>query len=140
MCVHTNLPIPHTKQDCEKYIRELGGSTLEFQDNYLAWENPGIGRYLVFLAIEGIVFFALVLLIEYRVFHAITRIFKPVNPIVGFVSEESSLADDDDVLAEKTRVMVPERINDVLVIKELSKVFAGNGRKFLFHLAVPNIA
>ena len=133
MCVHTNLPLPHTKQDCEKYIREIGGKTLEFQENYLAWDNPGIGRYLIFLAWEGIVFFALVLLIEYGVFRACARFLaRGYASIVGLVSQEPLTADDDDVLAEKERVMTAQ---DVLVIKELTKVFAGKSRKFFFGLS-----
>ena len=129
-CVNTSSRFPHTKQDCEKVTRELGGNTLEFQENYLAWGNPGIGRYLIFLAWEGIVFFALVLLIEYGVLPACARFLaRGYASIVGFVRQEPLTADDDDVLAEKERVMTAQ---DVLVIKELTKVFAGKSRKFWF--------
>ena len=132
MCVHTSLPIPHTKQDCEKLIREIGGKILVFQENYLAWDNPGIGRYLIFLAWEGLVFFALVLLVEYGVFRACARFLaRGYASIVGLVSQEPLTADDDDVLAEKERVMTAQ---DVLVIKQLTKVFAGKSRK-LFGLS-----
>ena len=131
MCVHSKIPfVPHTKQDCEKFIRKLGGSQLAFQDNYLAWANPGIGRYLIFLACEGIVFYALVLLIEYGFFKSCKHVFvRGYSSVVGSVYRESSVADDDDVLAEKDRVMTSQ---DVLVIKELTKVFAGKSRKSVF--------
>lgn len=126
-CVHTSSRFPHTKQDCEKVTRELGRKTLEFQENYLAWDNPGIGRYLIFLAWEGIVFFALVLLIEYGVFRVCARFLaRGYASIVGLASQEPPTADDDDVSAEKERVMTAQ---DVLVIKELTKVFAGKSRK-----------
>lgn len=147
MCIQANLPppYPHTKQGCEKSIRKLGGNVLEFQENYLAWDNPGIGRYLIFLAWEGIVFFALVLLIEYGVFRAcrrfLARVLHACTPFsargyvnVGVVNEESILGDDDDVLLEKARVMTSEDISDVLAIKELTKVFPGKNRKFCFIL------
>ena len=131
MCLHTNLPYFHpTKAECEKLIREYGGSQLEFQENYLSWDNPGIGRYLVFLALEGIVFYALVLLIEYGVFNRLTGIFRCSFSTVGLRSEESSVADDDDVLEEKRRVMSSENMDDVLAIKELTKVFSGNGCEY----------
>ena len=120
----------HTKAECEKLIREYGGSQLEFQKNYLSWDNPGIGRYLVFLALEGIVFYALVLLIEYGVFNRLTGIFRCSFSTVGLRSEESSVADDDDVLEEKRRVMSSENMDDVLAIKELTKVFSGNGCEY----------
>ena len=131
MCLHTNLRYFHpTKAECEKLIREYGGSQLEFQENYLSWDNPGIGRYLVFLALEGIVFYSLVLLIEYGVFNRLTGIFRRSFSTVGLRSEESLVAEDDDVLEEKRRVMSSENMDDVLAIKELTKVFSGNGREY----------
>ena len=137
MCLHIKLPDFHpTKAECEKLIREYGGSQLEFQKNYLSWDNPGIGRYLVFLALEGIVFYALVLLIEYGVFNRLTGIFRCSFSTVGLRSEESSVADDDDVLEEKRRVMSSENMDDVLAIKELTKVFSGNGREYNWRVFV----
>ena len=129
LCVATYHGVP--RKFCEADIRKLGGDELQFQDNYLAWDNPGIGRYLTFLAWEGIFFFALVLLIEYRVFDTCTRFLARLRSYSTgvFTVEESGLADDEDVLAEKERILMSEDNDDVLVIKELSKVFAGNGRK-----------
>ena len=130
-CLHTNFPFFHpTKAECEKLIREYGGSQLEFQENYLSWDNPGIGRYLVFLALEGIVFYSLLLLIEYGVFNRLTGIFRRSFSTVGLRSEESLVAEDDDVLEEKRRVMSSENMDDVLAIKELTKVFSGNGCEY----------
>ena len=128
MCVAT-FSVP--RKYCEEEIRKLGGDNLQFQDNYLAWDNPGIGRYLIFLAWEGIFFFALVLLIEYRVFDACTRFLARLRSYSTgvFTMERSTMADDDDVLAEKERILTSEDNDDVLVIKELTKVFSGNGRK-----------
>ena len=139
MCLHTKFPIPGfvpTREFCEKEIRKIAGDELVFQENYLSWDNPGIGRYLIFLALEGIVFYTLVLLIEYRVFStcsdACSRFFTRMRSYAAKVItiEDSTLADDDDVLAEKERVMKSGDKDDVLVIKELTKVFFGNGRKF----------
>ena len=131
MCLHTKSSLFHpTKAECEKLIREYGGSQLEFQENYLSWDNPGIGRYLVFLALEGIVFYSLLLLIEYGVFNRLTGIFRRSFSTVGLRSEESLVAEDDDVLEEKRRVMSSENMDDVLAIKELTKVFSGNGREY----------
>ena len=128
MCLHSKLH--PTKAECKKFIREYGGNQLEFQENYLSWDNPGIGRYLVFLALEGIVFYSLLLLIEYGVFNRLTGIFRRSFSTVGLRSEESLVAEDDDVLEEKRRVMSSENMDDVLAIKELTKVFSGNGREY----------
>ena len=131
MCLHVKLSdVQPTKAECKKRIRESGDSQLEFQENYLSWDNPGIGRYLVFLALEGIVFYSLVLLIEYGVFNRLTGILRRSSSTVGLRSEESLVAEDDDVLEEKRRVMSSENMDDVLAIKELTKVFSGNGREY----------
>ena len=122
------IHVPDARQECERYIRELFGSTVQFQENYLAWHNPGIGRYLIFLAWEGIVFFVLVLLIEYGVFRTCKQfLIRGYSNLMGIANQEPAQADDDDVLAEKERVMTAQ---DVLLIKQLTKVFAGNKRKF----------
>ena len=126
-CLHIKLHL--TKAECKKLTREYD-SQLEFQENYLSWDNPGIGRYLVFLALEGIVFYSLVLLIEYGVFNRLTGILRRSSSTVGLRSEESSVAEDDDVLEEKRRVMSSENMDDVLAIKELTKAFSGNGREY----------
>ena len=126
-CLHIKLHL--TKAECKKLTRKYD-SQLEFQENYLSWDNPGIGRYLVFLALEGIVFYSLVLLIEYGVFNRLTGILRRSFSTVGLRSEESSVAEDDDVLEEKRRVMSSENMDDVLAIKELTKVFSGNGREY----------
>lgn len=138
MCVHSKIPyFPHTKQDCEKHIRELGGSKFQVQDNYLAWANPGIGRYLVFLACEGIVFYSLVLLIEYGFFRSSYQfVVHGYSRVARFLHRESSVADDDDVSAEKERVMTSD---DVLLIKELTKVFAGKSRKLHYYFAFASL-
>lgn len=41
---------------------------VDFTSNYLAWESPGIGRFLVFMVIQSILFFGLLLCIDYRIF------------------------------------------------------------------------
>ena len=40
---------------------------IDFTENYLEWGRAGVGRYLVFMVIQGFVFLALTLLLEYRV-------------------------------------------------------------------------
>ena len=37
---------------------------MEYNENYLGWEAPGIGRALFFMAIQGIIFFFILVLLE----------------------------------------------------------------------------
>ncbi|ESP01294.1 hypothetical protein LOTGIDRAFT_212836 [Lottia gigantea] len=86
--------------------------------NILAWDL--VGRNLFSLAMLGIFFFILNWLIEYRFF------IKP-----RYVKESEDTNEDIDVSREKQRVLSGEADNDVLVLKNLSKVFYGARRKKL---------
>ena len=107
----------------------LDKSTKFFQWNYLAWETPGIGRYLIFMAIEGLVFFSIVLLIEYGVFGKLlcscgiqtTGSTAAVNPSASDVS----ITIDSDVADERDRVR--GQTGDVLLMKDVTKVFNVQG-------------
>ena len=39
--------------------------------NYMAWHEPGLGRYITYLWMEGAVLFTIVMLIELRVFRSL---------------------------------------------------------------------
>jgi hypothetical protein len=59
----------------------------KFQDNYLAWEYPGCGKYFVFMAVQGILFFLLLSLIE----SGILRLHKDINSLEIFSKVISQL-------------------------------------------------
>lgn len=88
----------------------------------LAWKEPGIGRTLTYFAYTGLVFFAILLIIEYRVFdsliYAIRGLFN------GALPKDQEI--DQDVMTEKTRVaaMTPEEIeSNNLVLNQVSKFY-----------------
>jgi len=125
-------PNIYTLSHCSNYffsVSEKGGFVLEFKENYLAWNNPGIGRYLIFMAWEGLFFFCLVLVIEFGVLRRLvlwlkncSLTMKPINyDELSFSTSEQ----DDDVFAEKRRVAVGANNDDVLLIRELTKVYPG---------------
>lgn len=123
--------LKHLGTVCDMVQNFLDQSTKLFQWNYLAWANPGIGRYCIFLFIEGILFFAVVLLLEY---HVVQRLFSwmcacasaVIKPVDG--GRKTQL--DYDVVAEQKRVLEDPTAKDVLTMKEITKVFAVQG---MFH-------
>ncbi|XP_066910613.1 phospholipid-transporting ATPase ABCA3-like [Clytia hemisphaerica] len=129
------IPIVPYDTLCKMVQNGLDMSTKFFQWDYLAWETPGIGRYLVFLALEGLIFFAIVLLIEYGVFRRILQTIKGrpaspvVKPVTSTLSDVSSVSTmvDSDVLEEQDRVMKKSRTGDVLVMKGVTKAFQVQG-------------
>ncbi|KAJ8311155.1 hypothetical protein KUTeg_011294 [Tegillarca granosa] len=118
LCMY--LP-PNVLNPCCK--GRCGDTCIEFNENYLAWELPGIGRYLIFMAIQGLVYLFVLFLIESG----------QNNISVGFetgmyekVVEEQ---EDDDVSAERKRITNTPLENlletDSLVIQGLSKQYGG---------------
>ncbi|KAK3590749.1 hypothetical protein CHS0354_030989 [Potamilus streckersoni] len=104
----------------------------KYQDSFLAWESPGIGRLLIFMFFQGFFYFSLVFLIESGLFvRIICSVRNSVPAIAGFQVLQNDNATDNDVEAEK------ERINnttlsillqtDSLIIKNLTKYY-GNFR------------
>lgn len=117
---------------CEGIEKFLVIATSNFQWDYLSWNNPGIGRFLIFLAIEGVLFFSIVLLVEYhafrRGFSVIVNWFRHLcsnwclrRRAVYVVTNDHQL--DSDVLNEKIRVDNQHRGNEVLLLRDLTKVF-----------------
>lgn len=129
LCMY--LP-PNVLNPCCK--GRCGDTCIEFNENYLAWELPGIGRYLIFMAIQGLVYLFLLFLIESGVINQFIYCMKGQNNIsVGFetgmyekVVEEQ---EDDDVSAERKRITNTPLENlletDSLVIQGLSKQYGG---------------
>ncbi|KAG9483136.1 hypothetical protein GDO78_009208 [Eleutherodactylus coqui] len=82
--------------------------------NPFQWEF--LGRNIFAMAVEGVVYFALNLLIQNRFFLSTWSAEPPKNHIEG---------EDEDVAQERQRVMKGGGKNDILRLKELTKVYAG---------------
>lgn len=92
---------------------------------YFEWDEPGIGRNLTYMLFTGIVCFAVLLIIEYRllasIVYAILSLFKQQLPPE---TEDGYL--DDDILAEKQRVNAMSDVDigvNNLVMKKVSKFY-----------------
>lgn len=89
------------------------------------WEEPGIGRNLIYMVTTGIGFFVILLVIEYRVFaglvYFILSFFERKLPPM---SQNGQI--DDDVNAEKRRVngmTLSDLDTNNLVLQSLSKFY-----------------
>lgn len=95
--------------------------------DYYQWGDPGILRNIVFMVIAGLLYMAILFMIEFRVFHSI---FYCLKPVPKGLSSTSSAADanacDSDVLMEKYRVR-NMNFNQVrsnnLVVKNMTKFY-----------------
>uniref|UniRef100_A0A9L0SRG3 P-type phospholipid transporter n=1 Tax=Equus caballus TaxID=9796 RepID=A0A9L0SRG3_HORSE len=78
----------------------------------LSWDL--VGRNLFAMAVEGVVFFLITVLIQYRFFIRP----RPVNAKLPPLNDE-----DEDVRRERQRILDGGGQNDILEIKELTKVY-----------------
>uniref|UniRef100_A0A8B9JD11 P-type phospholipid transporter n=1 Tax=Astyanax mexicanus TaxID=7994 RepID=A0A8B9JD11_ASTMX len=86
-----------------------------------------VGKYLVFMAIEGPVYFLLNLLIQYRFF---------LDHWLSDYSQISVNDEDDDVAQERQRVYSGGSKNDILHIRDLSKTYVGRKRPAVDRICV----
>ncbi|KAH9488682.1 ATP-binding cassette sub- A member 3 [Bulinus truncatus] len=109
---------------CSKYF----SFCVPFQENYYALEKPGIGVYLIFMAIQGAVYFTIVLLIEYHIFQRIWYLIRGA-PESGSeplpFDHAASHVEDSDVAAERQRInSTPASVlstSDSLLLVNLNK-------------------
>lgn len=124
-----------------------GGTCFTFYDNFLNWEKPGIGRQVIFMVLQGFIYFGLVLMAEAGIF---TRLWSSVNSRPSSVgsspdvrpSRQSSVfghIDDSDVADEKARILDTPvdtlHQTDSIILKNVDKYY-GQGN---FH-AVKNVS
>ncbi|XP_070581084.1 phospholipid-transporting ATPase ABCA3-like isoform X2 [Ptychodera flava] len=120
-------------------ICEYEGIT--YDESYIGWnENGGIGRYLVFLAMEGIVYMALVFLVESKIFRMMWYCIRPRKTPTELIQFGEGVEEDEDVIAERNRLEETGLPNlmatDALILENLRKVYSTFGRKGL--VAVDN--
>ncbi|XP_071508675.1 phospholipid-transporting ATPase ABCA3-like [Diadema antillarum] len=105
---------------------------IKYQENMFAWEEPGVGKFLTFMAVEGIVYFALVFLLELGLFRNIKYLLRMKKP-VNTVEDDVPTTEDEDVAAERKRIMHTPREDlfktDVLLMEDLRKVYPGTRRR-----------
>ncbi len=97
---------------------------------------------MIALAVQGLVFFTINLLIEYNFFIR----FKPTDSLLASYSEAHMDEDDDDVKTERDRIINNEsnekvsKKEDYIKFKNLSKVYRKLSKfQFKRHLAVKSL-
>lgn len=104
---------------------------LIFDTNYLAWETPGVGKYFVFMAAQGVFYMILVFLVEFGVISRIRYLICNRDPPVVKSAEvgttSDAIPDDDDVEDERRRINktgIDSLLKtDSLLLRNLSKSY-----------------
>uniref|UniRef100_A0A663DNJ2 P-type phospholipid transporter n=1 Tax=Aquila chrysaetos chrysaetos TaxID=223781 RepID=A0A663DNJ2_AQUCH len=95
----------------------------EHVSNPFQWDF--VGKNLVALAVQGVAFFILNLLMQHRLFS--TRWYTAMSPIIG---------EDEDVAEERKRIMNGGSKTDILELQELTKIYAGRHKPAVDRLCV----
>uniref|UniRef100_A0A3Q2PCC7 ATP binding cassette subfamily A member 3 n=2 Tax=Percomorphaceae TaxID=1489872 RepID=A0A3Q2PCC7_FUNHE len=91
---------------------------ITYQTNYFSMSEPGVGRFLVALSVQGVVFNALLFVIELQCVRT-----------MPLLDDAAFLPEDRDVAEERKRVLecqpvVESMVGSPLILHELSKVYS----------------
>ncbi|XP_008049514.1 ATP-binding cassette sub-family A member 3 [Carlito syrichta] len=107
---------------CKKY-------NIEYQENFYAWNTPGVGRFVVSMATSGCTYLILLFLIETNLLRRLKSFFCAFwrrQTLTELYTRMSVLPEDQDVADERSRILAPSLdslLDTPLIIKELSKVY-----------------
>lgn len=99
-----------------------------FFDNFLAWEKPGIGRECLFMLLQGVLFFIIVLLAETGLLRRFLSVFTSRSPVAVGSQVELQSHEDSDVADENKRInetpLQQLFETDSLILKNVSKTYS----------------
>ncbi|MGH0173668.1 UNVERIFIED_CONTAM: hypothetical protein FKN15_075354 [Acipenser sinensis] len=103
-----------------------------YQENYFAMETPGVGRFLLSMSVQGVVFMIFIFIIELCFLQRLRQLCCVLcrkHKRVAAVSGAALLPEDRDVAEERKRVLecqpsVESMVGSPLILQELSKVYS----------------
>ncbi|XP_027626792.1 ATP-binding cassette sub-family A member 3 [Tupaia chinensis] len=107
---------------CHKY-------NIKYQENFYAWNAPGVGRFVTSMAASGFIYLALLFLIETNLLWGLRTTvcaFWRRRTLTELCSRSAVLPEDQDVAAERSRILAPSLdalLDTPLMVRELSKVY-----------------
>uniref|UniRef100_A0A8C7YEB2 ATP-binding cassette, sub-family A (ABC1), member 3b n=1 Tax=Oryzias sinensis TaxID=183150 RepID=A0A8C7YEB2_9TELE len=105
---------------------------ITYQENYFSMSEPGVGRFLVALSVQGVVFNVLLFVIELQCVRTICRLLKSLGrrrKQLPLIEDAALVPEDRDVAEERKRVlecqpMMESMVGSPLILQELSKVYS----------------
>ncbi|XP_072014244.1 LOW QUALITY PROTEIN: phospholipid-transporting ATPase ABCA3-like [Amphiura filiformis] len=94
-------------------------ANITYFENNLAWDSPGIGKYCLYLGLEGFIYFLLTVLIEVNFF--IPSFSKAT------LKQHDGRQEDEDVAQERKKIetLIPTQGEYAVILKNLSKIYRG---------------
>nr|CAB3219611.1 ATP-binding cassette sub-family A member 3-like [Phallusia mammillata] len=123
-----------TQNPVYEYICHLENIT--YQTDFLAWEQYGVGRFVAFLAAQGLLFFIILYIIEFNLFPTnfcmdlLRTLYCCKNKQGNGGPAWESLVEDEDVVVERNRInstLMPQLVTtDRLILQNLTKIYDRN--------------
>ncbi|XP_076823215.1 phospholipid-transporting ATPase ABCA3-like isoform X1 [Clavelina lepadiformis] len=134
--LYTNHKMVNTCTESSFMEEQCEAAGFAFQVNFLAWEQYGIGKMVLFLAIQGFLFFAVLFMIEFHIPQMVWKVVLQVKKkFIQQVDDQQANYDDDDVANEHDRINLTELphlvSSDRLIVKNLRKVYGYRHNKFV---------
>jgi len=118
------------------FIEKCGDTCFPWNENYFGLENPGIGRLLILLGVQSIVFWILIVLVEYNVLRSLKYfLYQIKSNYLNKLKKTEQLDEnvelfekiDEDVKAEYDRIDVSDMgqlsETNAMIIKKLTKYY-----------------
>ncbi|KAL4240689.1 ATP-binding cassette sub- A member 3 [Mactra antiquata] len=107
---------------------------LDYDSNPLGWESNGIGRMLLFLCVQSVLYFTVLFLFESEIMHSLyQQVMKESSKHEVYemmMSDPSMIQEDEDVARERARLANTDLTtlihSDKLVLSELTKYYGRN--------------
>nr|XP_036860350.1 ATP-binding cassette sub-family A member 3 isoform X1 [Manis javanica]XP_036860351.1 ATP-binding cassette sub-family A member 3 isoform X1 [Manis javanica]XP_036860355.1 ATP-binding cassette sub-family A member 3 isoform X1 [Manis javanica]XP_036860356.1 ATP-binding cassette sub-family A member 3 isoform X1 [Manis javanica] len=102
---------------------------IRYQDNFYAWEAPGVGRFVASMATSGLAYLAVLFLMETELPQRLKTCIcasRRQRALMEAYTRTPALPEDQDVADERNRILAasPDSLPvPPLVVKELSKVY-----------------
>lgn len=105
---------------------------ITYQTNYFSMSEPGVGRFLVALSVQGVVFIFLLFVIELQCVRTLRRLLTSLcrrRKQLPLIEDPALLPEDRDVAEERKRVLecqpiLESMVGSPLILQELSKVYS----------------
>ena len=116
---------------CNSLVENCGDTCQSYDDAYLSWESPGIGRPLMFMVVQGILSLVILCILESnilrRAVRALTECHKGHDTRQQNVEMQTDPVEDKDVAAERQRIVNTSvsqlATTNAVILRQLTKFY-----------------
>ena len=111
------------------FVDDCGTTCVSYDSDYVAWESPGIGRSLLFMAAQGFLWLFILYIMESDICRRAVRLLRERQRDDDMQQRQQNveMTEDNDVAAERRRIdgtlVVQLATTDAVVLRQLTKLY-----------------